>query len=319
MRANRVVLALACALGLGAQAPAPSDQVTVTGEKERKAIEGFVTSLAMPTRLTGKMARWETGICPIAIGLRKQATQFILQRLKDVAVQVDAPVNKSPSCRPNIQIVFTTTPQALLNSIRKKQDAFLGYADTVAQRDALAVFQGPIQAWYLTATRDLAGKTEVDSGRMPGAGGGIMIPCPTLFIPPYLPSGECSGSLKEIRSARPASALLTTGSRALGDGLRSTFHNVIVVADPTKLVELEMGPLSDYIALLALSQVALQAQCQTMPSIVNLLPLGCERQVGLTPADLGYLRGLYHMNAGQMMSGQQSFVAYQMEQALAGQ
>jgi hypothetical protein len=115
-----------------------------------------------------------------------------------------------------------------------------------------------------------------------------------------------------------ASAGAVTGSRAWGDGLRSTFYNEIVVADPTKLVELEMGPLSDYVALLALSQVQGLDKCQGLSSIVNLLPEGCEKPAGLTASDAGYLRGLYHMEAGQMAHGQRDFVAEQMEQTLEG-
>jgi hypothetical protein len=281
MRTSRITLSLACALVLGAQAPAPSN------------------------RLTGKMARWETGICPIAVGLRKEATQFITHRLKDVAAKIDAPVDQSPSCKPNIQIVFTTQPQALLDSIKKKQEAFLGYADTTVQRQRLAAFKGPVQALYLTQTVDLRGKAQIDSGKTSG-NLEIDMPC-DICMPPYF-----------TMRIPGASAGAVTGSRALGDGLRSTFHNVIIVAEPGKLVEHEMGALADYIALLALSQVQLLEQCQNLPSIVNLLPPGCERQAGLTAADMGYLRGLYHMNAEQQLAGQQGFVAYQMEQALTG-
>jgi hypothetical protein len=114
-----------------------------------------------------------------------------------------------------------------------------------------------------------------------------------------------------------AAAAAVTGSRT-DDGLRSTLYHVIIVVEPGKLVEHEMGALADYIALLALSQVQLPERCQNLPSIVNLLPPGCEGQTGMTAADIGYLRGLYHMNAAQMLSGQQNHIAYQMQQSLTG-
>lgn len=305
MRKNRISLALFCPLLLGAQAPAPSDSVTVTSEKERATINGFVQSVTVPNRLTGKLARWETPICPIAMGVRKKAAQFITKRLKDVAQQAGAPVDQDASCKPNIQIVFTTTPQGLLDNIRKQQEAFLGYADTKAQRDKLALFQDPIKALYLTQTVDLRGKAQIDSGKTSGQLE-IQMYC-DICAPPYF-----------TMRIPGASAGAVTGSRALGDGLRSTFYNVIVVADPTKLVELEMGPLSDYVTLLALSQVQGLEKCQGLSSIVNLLPPGCERPAAMTVADMGYLRGLYRMNAEQQSAGQRDFVAWQMGQALTG-
>jgi hypothetical protein len=46
-----------------------------------------------------------------------------------------------------------------------------------------------------------------------------------------------------------------------------------------------------------------------------MLTAGCERKVDtLTDNDLGYLRGLYKMNADWTARSQQDEIAYQMEQ-----
>ena len=76
-------------------------------------LQDFVRSFARPTRLTGKIARWSDGICPFVAGLPPGFTKFVVRRLRGVAVQVGAPVNDSPSCKPNIEVAFTTRPQAL--------------------------------------------------------------------------------------------------------------------------------------------------------------------------------------------------------------
>jgi hypothetical protein len=237
------------------------------------------------------------------VGLKPDFATFVSQRLRDVAAQVDAPVNKDADCKPNIEIVFTTAPQALADKMRKAHPGFLGYHDNEEQLAKLATVTRPIQAWYTSATLDLRGKMEIDSAR-PTMGLEIWLPCPRA-------PGVCRMDLPY------AAAAAVTGSR-LGDGLRSSLYHVIIVAEPGKLVEHEMGALADYIAMLALSQVQTLEQCQNLPSIVNLVPPGCERQTGLTAADMGYLRGLYHMDAAQMLSGQQNHIAYQMGQALAG-
>ena len=299
MRESRIALILTSVLLLGAQAPAPNDSVTVTGQKQREAINAFIKSLAVPNPLTGTLARWETGICPVTVGVRKEAVQFITARLKQVAALADAPVDTSPTCKPNIEIVFTTTPQGLMDNVRRKHQAFLGYADTAAQRDRLAIVERPIQAWYTTATKDLRGSTQIDSAFSNPVE--VVVPDP-YRNPPF--------TTLYVRQG----AKTVTGGR-LGDGMRSVLHHVIVVADPTKLVEEEIGSVADYIALVALSQVQSLDKCQSLSSIVNLLPQGCEKPAGLTVSDMGYLRGLYHMNAEQMLRGQQDAVAYQMERA----
>src|SRR5437868_9799534 len=97
---------------LAASAQAPTENVTVTGTKSREVVKGFVDSVAAPTHMTGKIARWETPICPYAVGIQPEAAKFVVQRLKDVASQVGAAVGKDESCKYNIEIIFTRTPQA---------------------------------------------------------------------------------------------------------------------------------------------------------------------------------------------------------------
>jgi hypothetical protein len=75
-----------------------------------------------------------------------------------------------------------------------------------------------------------------------------------------------------------ARAEAVTGTR-LGDGLRSDFYHIVIVADPNKLMEYEIGSLSDYIAMLALTQLGSLDTCQQLPSIVNMLATGCDKKV----------------------------------------
>ena len=142
MRIPLVVLALAgavLAVSAAAQPAAPPvEDVTVTGTKSRQVIEGFVKSLAAPTRLTGKIARWEDGVCPIADGLPAAFGNFLLQHIKDVAASVGAPVDSHQHCEPNVQIVFSKNPQALLDDIHKRAPDLLGYYDNDDQRTQAA-------------------------------------------------------------------------------------------------------------------------------------------------------------------------------------
>src|SRR6185312_12731685 len=86
----------------------------------RQAIDGFVDAFASPTHATGKLARWEKGICPIMSGQQSKISAFVTQHLVAVAGAVGAPVNTEKTCTANIDIVFTTTPQALLDDTRER-------------------------------------------------------------------------------------------------------------------------------------------------------------------------------------------------------
>lgn len=285
-------------------APQQTESVTVTGARSRQVLDQFVQSFAAPTRMTGKLARWEDPVCPITVGLKPAFTDFISLRVLAVAEQVGARANTRPGCKPNIRIVFTTTPQDLLDNVRKKQPAYLGYADNSSQLDALAKVTRPIQAWYLTASRDLRGNVSIDGARTTGVTMRIQIPPPpdNAFVE-FTPSGS-AGSV--------------TGSR-LGDGMRSSFYQVVIVADPTKLADYEIGTLADYIAMLALAQLSSLDLCQTLPSIVNTLAKDCARPAtALTANDVGYLKGLYAMGPGRNLRGQEDAIAFQMQQQQDG-
>jgi hypothetical protein len=276
--------------------PASLESVTVSGTKSRAVLQTFVQNFAAPARISGKLVRWQDGVCPLTVGLKPQFTRFVSWHVKDVAHQVGAPVDSRAGCKPNIEIVFTTTPQALLDNVRHKRPTLLGYHDNGRQAEALAKVTAPIQAWYTTQTRDLRGKSVLDSARLQG-------------------DGETPATAGDISSLIWSSAAVA-GSR-LGDGKSSAFYHVIVVADPGRLKDYEIGSLADYIALLSLTQMNTLDACQPLPSIVNLLASGCDHAAAqLTANDIGFLRGLYRMSPDINRNSQEDEVIFRMQRDL---
>jgi hypothetical protein len=257
------------------------ESVTVTGERAHEAASKLVKRLATPAPVSGKISRWRDGICPVTVGLRPEAVTYINDRLRAVAADVGAPVNAKAVCTPNIEIVFTTTPQALMNTVRRERPQLLGFAQTTRQMDDLARVVRAIQAWYTTQTRDIDGDTVINMAHRKRP--------PQQGVPP------------------DAIMVKTTGSR-LGNGLTSDFYHVVIAADPTRLADYPIGQVADYITLLALSHVDTPDTCQALSSIVNLLVPGCASiPDGLSAADLAYLNGLYRrmkngLNAGLQRS-----------------
>lgn len=299
--ASAFALLLSAAPAVAQQTIPGVESVTVNGRRVTdQEIQTFVEKRTAPTFGLGKVARWTTGICPTAMGLKSEFTQFVLERVRDRATQIGAPVSAPDSCKSNIQIIFTTTPQQLLDDIRRKDEALLGYHDNDAQAAEMAKITHLIQAWYFTETVDARGQFHPDDGKSPGIG---------CLDPP-----GCKTFLSR------AHTYAVTGMRT-SDGLYSGFHNVMIVIDPEKLKGYEIGALADYIAFLALAQPRSLDACGTLPSILNLLASGCSAAADaheITDSDIGYLRGVYSMTSDAVLERQQNDIAFRVKRALAG-
>ena len=269
----------------------PPESITVTATKpSAETIESYVDTRAQPTYILGRMARWFKGVCPVTMGLGDKYAKYITQRIKDVAAAVGAPVNADPGCRPNIEVMFTLNPQILLNNVRKDHPLLLGYHHNDREADELAKVTHSIQAWYTTISGDVHGSTQVVDSGLCNQNFGSMFPC--------------------------AIVTHSTGSRAV-DGLNSGFFNVVIAADPSKLLDYEIGTLGDYVAMMALSQPASLDTCQDLPSISNLLAKGCTAVPSwITDGDLAFLKGLYATPNGYSMMAQRSSMQYQMKKTL---
>ena len=296
-----------------AEIAAPSESVTVTATKSREVLGKFAKAFETPTKLTGKIARWQRRVCPVAVGQEPAFTRFITQRVKYIALAAGAPVNTEASCIPNIEIVFTATPQALLDNVRKNDPEYLGYAQSSAQKGALATVTRPIQAWYTTETVDFNGK------RRPDSGGGD----PDSTGSTFDQANEAAGPEFDVRglgmqtSIKGLPQYMTSGSR-IDDGIHSGFSHILIVIDSTKLAGQKIVPLADYISMLALTQLNSLDACQQLPSIVNILAANCGHAAdGLTQFDLAYLQGLYRMGAGRLPVLQRNEIADTMTEILA--
>jgi hypothetical protein len=301
-----LVSLLAPALALAEGPRTPTEDITVNGLRQvpDAVIDKFVGSITSPAR-AGKIARWKTGVCPMTIGLPPKFAAYITWRVRDVARLIGAPVATDAACRPNIHIIFIDQPQALLDGVRKKSPAYLGYYDSEAQADALAKVIRPIQSWYITQTEDVHGALHFDSH----ASGG-MVEVPIFCITP-----PCSSNTIKLPNAQ----VYDTWGGRLGDGLSSVFFHVLVVADPAKLKDNEVGATADAIAMLSLAEIDKPQACGALPSILNLLAPDCAQKPGaMTPADAAFLRGIYKMTMTTTIGGQRDEVAYHMRHALAG-
>ncbi len=278
------------------------DNVIVTAPRLRpeKALDSFIIAHAKASPALGKISRWSDGVCPITIGLPAKFNQYVTQRIIRVAMTAGAPLAPAEPCRTNVIVLATPQPQALLDFVRTKRPELLGF-HYKSRAVRHATMKLPVQAWYSTATEDARG-----------------------FIQADLP--QLSFEMGELLASQVGGGVMTSGTRRVtgnrtGDGLKSQFTTAIIIVDTTKIAGQEIGPISDYIAMLALSQGQYYDVCQDIPTITNLMAAGCGpemKPVALTDIDVTYLRGLYRMSPGLSYVGQRGSIAFNMKKTLGG-
>jgi len=267
----------------------------------RKQTDSFVRSYAASTAKLGQIARWGDPLCVQVIGLAPEPAAHIRARIEAVAKGVGQSV-LAAGCTPNIEIAFTDQPQSLIDRLAARQEELLGYH----HRDVktLKTVTRPIQAWYVTATVSRGG---------PNAG--------ALF------SSNVAGSREGVNvqtNARvtddPDNRLpMGCGDSRFSSCLESVFDNVLVVVDMGRVRDKGAGQVSDYVAMLALSQPRSLDGCNVLPSVTDLFAPACPGHVapdGLTPADTAYLTSLYATDPEARKAGAQSDIAWRMARIL---
>ena len=284
------------------QPSTPLPGVTVTAKPTPPAPSGSTYNRALnfidsrgQVAPSGKLARWADPICPMTLGLSPEQAKFVSYRVRHVADLVGAPKIKGGRCAANVEIVFTTEPQKLLDAIAAKRSAYLGYHD-VPETQKLATVTRPVQAWYLTATRGAGGATALDievgnMGSIAGAPGTVE----SLLNAGHSPGG-CAGS-------------------ALTDCRSSQFANILVLVDGDQVKDAKLGPPADYVALLALAQLKSLDGCGPVASILDLLTPACASRAApdaLTAGDMSYLKGLYRADGADALWYQRDQIADSM-------
>lgn len=269
-------------------APRPPDPRELVGE----AVPNFITLHATPSRVIHQLERWRTGICPVTQGLSPEFNSFVSARIEAVAVAVGAPHQAAEQCTHNVEVLFTTEPQKILDEVVKRNSALLGFHYS-HQAKALATFSRPIQGWYVTSTRGCSGREAMDEA----------LPLPDL---PGIPLGPVPGGC--------------LGSR-LVTGQSSAIISALIVVDTKKATGMSIGSVSDYLAMLILSQSQSPDTCGALPSIIDLMASSCgdrEKPTQITAGDLAFLRGLYSVDLEQTLSLETSDVQNIMMRQLAG-
>jgi hypothetical protein len=289
------LLLLSSAAALAQTTPAPAapetlDHETVYSdvelERDQSISRETVGSVLAPTdTVDGQYARWKEPVCFNVYGLSATAKYVVERRLKEIAHQVGAPVDRSDPCTPTVTIVFTPDPIATLESVAKARPFLVPGLNFLRSRVRQAQ---PIQAWYNTIVTN-------DKGTR------------ILEYDGYTddPIWSSSASISRIQS-----------------GLTTEMASVIMTVDTKAIMGMSLGTLADHFALLSLAQARALSGCREIETIANLMKKDCA--AGLQPAsitnnDLALLTGLYKTPDDYTGRLQRQRIIGNMRKALEGQ
>ena len=247
----------------------------------------FVQSHGATARID-QLTRWGVPPCPATAGLPESFNAFVSKRVVELASQVGAPASRTPACKMNLLIVFTDEPQALLDKVRRRHPALLGF-HYAAQAKRLATFNRPIQAWYVTGTKSSQPSSRNDTGGL------------AQLDDPFQPmAGGAAGSRLTSR-------------------ISSEFLAALVVVDTTKTAGQEIGAIADQVAVLSLTRAAQPRPCGELPSILDVMNPDCGADRGvaaITAYDLAYLKALYGIKPEEYAAAQQGRIVSRMVREL---
>jgi len=236
-------------------APKPPDPEQLAGDSVPK----FIAAHARPAVVTGQLARWREGVCPETSGLGPAFNSFVSARIDAVAAAVGAPHKDPGHCKSNVRILFTSEPKQVIEEIVKRDPALLGF-HYAQQTQRAATFDHPIQGWYMTATQ--------------GDRGGIVVDNPN-------PIQQTTSAL-----SNPVGRALESGTTPAGragtrlaTGQNSLLVHALVIVDTKGVSGYAIGSISDYLAMLVLSQTQSPDTCGPLPSILDLMASHCVTQV----------------------------------------
>jgi hypothetical protein len=176
-----------------------------------------------------------------------------------------------------------------------KNGVYLGFQQR-SQKAMLAAVTHPVEARYLTGTRQANGERTPDTSSA------------------EFGTSARGGNGLAANIAGAAASQICIGSR-LTRCVSSMYSNVVIVVDGKAIDGLSSAQVADYIAVVALSHPESVDVCNSYPSILDLFAAGCGERASakLTRSDVAFLKGLYSMDLESFANLQASSMAYEVK------
>ena len=246
------------------------EDIQVSGRRLDDLIESFVGEVAAPNRGRG-IARWDRSVCVGAVNLRREAAQYVVDRVSTVAEDLGLKAG-DPGCTPNLLIIATADGDAFARELVERRRRALRMGGSGMDRGAAALrdFQEtsrPVRWWQVSMPVD--SETGQRAVRIPG---------------------ECTNDCSDPMDYAPVISV-SSASRLTTQIVDNIFRAIIVV-DVSKTNAVNSMQLADYIAMVSLAQIDPTADTSAYASILNVFNDPSSAPY-LTEWDKAYLDGLY--------------------------
>lgn len=242
--------------GTDAGQPTPMiEGVEVTARRE--ALRQAVTAFVSGvTRADGAyIARWREPICPWVSGTLPAQGDFVESRVGEIAKSVGARVNEDTDCRSNLLVFLTTDPNELVTLFRTRSPRTFHGAASQEIDDFLHATR-PVRVWQNSGLQNADGSP---------------------------PGSYANKPQYRLRDSRIVSSVA------------EEFAAVIVVVDTDRTGTATFGQLADYVAMIALAQIDMDAELADAPTILRLFANASQQDVPrrLTDWDHAFLKAVY--------------------------
>src|SRR5688500_2399209 len=140
-----------------AGARAGESDIVVTGDRERPAGREVSRQARDISDITSDiydrpLARIEDRLCPGVIGLRRDAAELMIDRIRWNAVRLDMWLADDTNCSPNLIIAFVEDGKAEIAELQDRRP-WLFQTLTIPERQALLDAEGPVRVWTTAQMR----------------------------------------------------------------------------------------------------------------------------------------------------------------------
>jgi hypothetical protein len=244
-----------------------TEEVIVQGTRPEveKRVNTFVKGVTHRGYAVESLVRWNKPICPLVAGIPADQGEFILRGISQAVS--DAGAQLAPEhCKPNFHVVMTPDPDQLLDLWRKRARNLFGREPPQKVRRILGKPR-PIRVWY--NVWDSCGKG-VAAAKIVGAETNFGLQMAT----PY--GGGC---LFDSRLAFSTVQVISS---------------VIVLVDLDDTKQIKLGPLTDYISMVGLTDVDLDGEWGDEPTILRLFAASGDAPTqNMSIWDRAFLKALY--------------------------
>ena len=264
------LLAFCASANAQSTTPAPHlDAITVEAARHRESVErqvkAFVAQIAVKP-YDSSLARWQTvtPICPLVAGLPHEDGEYILARVSKIAAAAGAPLGPE-HCKPNLYIVVSANPDALLKAWNKRDARMFGNeADQGgAKIRKFLNSNSPIRVWY---------NAEL-----------------------YNQDGTPLGNEDDCQSTILCRTNLRATATRIGFSETRDLSSALIMVDGPRARGVSFGQLASYIAMIGLAEIRAGADVTDAPTILHLFSRPeNERPAGLSTWDESFLKALYH-------------------------